>query len=413
MVRIRHILISLVLGYLAACSSPQESQKENPTFSTDQAREALRFAAEQYHRMIPTVPDSVLPKSIKEDSSLRITGIKDWVSGFYPGTLWYLFEYTGDSLFLAEARQRTELLEPLRHFREHHDLGFMVYCSFGNGWRITGDSAYRAVMQDAAHSLASRFMPTAGVIKSWDWTRNGSWRYPVIIDNMMNLELLTWAAKSAKKDHLLKIAISHADTTLKHHYRPDLSTWHVVDYDSLRGGTLNKLTHQGYSDSSAWARGQAWSLYGYAMMYRETQKPEYLQRAQQVAHFILTHPRLPEDKVPYWDFDAPNIPDAPRDASSAALMASALLELQSFASTDSLRQTYLGTAEHMLASLSSPAYRAQPGANGNFILMHSVGHLPGNSEVDVPLTYADYYYVEALLRYLAVKGEFQFKPVIY
>ncbi len=234
-----------------------------------------------------------------------------------------------------------------------------------------------------------------GLIRSWD---NDRWRYPVIIDNMMNLELLTWAAREGNQPRLREIAVLHADKTMKEHFRADGSTWHVVDYDPATGVVLGKQTHQGAADSSAWARGQAWALYGFTMMDRETGRAEYLDQARKVALFLMNHPRLPADKVPYGDFDAPETPDAPRDASAAAVMASALIELAPHLETDLDRQC-LGLARRQLLSLSSPAYLAGPGENGRFLLKHSVGSRPAKSEVDVPLTYADYYFLEALLRY--------------
>jgi uncharacterized protein YyaL (SSP411 family) len=215
---------------------------------------------------------------------------------------------------------------------------------------------------------------------------------------MMNLELLTWAAREASEPHLRDIAVSHADNTLKNHFRPDASTWHVVDYNPTNGAVIGKQTYQGAADTSTWARGQAWALYGYTMMYRETRRPEYLAQAGKAARFLMNHPRLPEDKIPYWDFDAPEIPNAPRDASAAAIMASALIELSEYTEPELGRQC-LDLARQQLLSLSSPAYLAKLDENGGFLLRHCVGFMPKHSEVDVPLNYADYYFLEALLRY--------------
>jgi len=234
-------------------------------------------------------------------------------------------------------------------------------------------------------------------IRSWDFTNNGKWQYPVIIDNMMNLELLTWASKTTGDNRFHDIAVTHANTTMENHFRDDYSCYHVVSYDTITGKPHIKMTHQGYADESAWARGQAWAIYGYTMMARETGSPEYLAQAKHIARFLMNHPNMPADKVPYWDFDAPNIPDAPRDASAAAIMASALIELSQLDKSDEAK-SYLDFAEQQVRSLSSPEYLAEKGTNCNFVLKHSTGHLPGNSEVDVPLSYADYYYVEALMR---------------
>jgi unsaturated chondroitin disaccharide hydrolase len=247
-----------------------------------------------------------------------------------------------------------------------------------------------------------------GCIKSWD---SKPWHFPVIIDNMMNLELLLWATRTSGDSSFRNIAVTHANTTMRNHYRPDYGAFHVVDYDSATGAVLAKKTAQGFADSSAWARGQSWGLYGFTMLYRYTHDPRYLDQAEHIAHFLLTNPNLPSDKIPYWDYDAPGIPrtgqtvsspgQAPvplRDASAAAIMASALIELSHYAKHEDAR-TYLDAAEQIIVSLSSNAYKATVGSNGGFLLRHSVGNLPGHTEIDVPLTYADYYFVEAMLRY--------------
>lgn len=350
----------------------------------------LDFAARQYTLMMQHVPDSLLPRSTNKDGSLMTATSDWWTAGFYPGTLWYLYEYKKDNALKQEAVKRMALIEKQKNNKGTHDLGFMMYCSFGNAYRLTKEPVYKEVLLTSARSLSTRFNPTVGCIKSWD---HGRWQYPVIIDNMMNLELLTWASKVSKDPSFEKIARTHANTTMKNHFRPDYSSYHVIDYDTATGKVLARNTAQGFADSSAWARGQAWGLYGYTMMYRETKDKVYLNQAQHIADFILKH--LPEDLIPYWDYDAPDAPHVLRDASAGAVTASALLELSRY--TKSRR--YWNAAEKMLQSLCSPAYLAKEGENNDFILMHSVGHLPANSEVDVPLTYADYYFVEALMRY--------------
>ena len=253
------------------------------------------------------------------------------------------------------------------------------------------------VLLKGAESLSTRFRDHIGLIRSWDFNE-AVWQYPVIIDNMMNLELLEWASKNSDTPRFAEIARSHADATKTHHFRPDYSCWHVVSYDTITGKPEKKHTRQGYSHESSWARGEAWALYGYTMMFRETQEKRYLEQAEHIADYILTHPRMPEDGIPYWDFDAPDIPNALRDASAGAVMASAFIELSAY--TDMRRSgKCLSMAIRQLKTLTSPEYLAEIGTNGYFILKHSVGSLMENSEVDVPLTYADYYYVEALLRY--------------
>jgi len=328
-----------------------------------------------------------------ENGKIRLVNAKDWTSGFFPGSLWYMFELTNNAKFKTEAERFTGFLESAQYRTNTHDLGFIIQCSYGNGYRITGNEGYKKVMLNGAKSLMTRFHPEIGLVKSWDKT---NWQYPVIIDNMLNLEYLFEVSKISGDKVLKEAAISHANKTMLHHFRIDNSCFHVVNYDSITGQVINRQTHQGYNDGSSWARGQAWALYGYTMMYRETKDPKYLLQAQKVAAFILNHPNLPTDKIPYWDFDAPKIPNEPRDASAAAVIASALIELSNFDSN----LVYIKSAEMMLKSLSSTDYLAGKGENGLFILKHSTGSKPANSEVDVPLSYADYYYIEALGRYL-------------
>jgi rhamnogalacturonyl hydrolase YesR len=391
----KHVFQTLCLCLLATACTPAAEEKP----LTDVIDEALASAEQQALRMAQAYEgqEGQLPRSFREGESIS-SDSKWWCSGFFPGLLWYLYENDPRPELLAYARQYTARVEGEKDNTHTHDLGFMLYCSLGNGYRLTGDTAYRNALLTGAESLASRYNPQIGLIRSWDHTNGGRWQYPVIIDNMMNLELMFWASQQSGNPRYRDLSLSHADITRKEHYRPDFSTFHVVSYDTITGKPHLKQTHQGFADESAWARGQAWGLYGYTMTYRETRDPRYLEQARQVAGFLLSHPNMPADGIPYWDFDAPNIPDALRDASAGAIICSALIELSGYVD-ESLAKKYLAVAEKQLRTLSSPTYTAKAGENGNFILMHSVGHLPGDSEVDVPLTYADYYYVEALLRY--------------
>jgi len=380
---------------LSACGEQMENQK----FTVDDARKALDFAATQYTHKMAALPDTLEPRTFQGDTMVY-SGIYWWTSGFYPGSLWYLYEYTGDEKFRNEAHKRTMHLVPIKNVTTDHDVGFQLYCSFGNGLRLTGNEEYIDIMLTGARSLATRYNPAIKSLKSWDWATR--WQFPVIIDNMMNLELLMWAARESGDDSFQTISVEHAYTSLINHYRDDFSCYHVVDFDPQTGEALQRNTHQGYADWSAWARGQSWGLYGFVMMYRETGNTDFLEHSINIANFLLEHPTLPEDKIPYWDFDAPEIPDTYRDVSSASIMASALLELSTFTDEPEAGK-YFSAAETMLASLSSDKYLAGEGENGNFILKHSVGNLNRNSEVDVPLTYADYYFIEALLRYIELK----------
>ncbi len=392
------VWLLFILVALVSCTTPETKSAAKPPPPDELSARipaVFEFAVAQYEWLLPQIQnDSRLPRSF-ENNRRRMVGPKDWTSGFFPGALWYLYEYTNDPKWKVAAHDYTTRLEPIKDFRDHHDVGFMLGCSYGNGYRLTGDPAYRAVLIQGARSLATRFKPEVGAIRSWDF---GRWKYPVIVDNMMNLELLTWAARESGETQLHEIARQHADKTRQHHFRPDGSSYHLVDYDPATGTVLKKQTVQGFADNSAWARGQAWGLYGFTMMYRETRQPEYLAQAGSIARFILNHPRLPADKIPYWDFDAPNIPDAPRDTSAAAIMAAALLELEGFVSPAFGRQCR-ELARQQLLSLSAPPYLGTVGANGGFLLNHAVGHIPEKHEIDVPIIYADYYFLEALLRY--------------
>ena len=380
---------------LVACQPKQESMTDLIKRSLDRSVEQSLLMAESLKNQPELLPRSFSAegKSINSNSSW-------WCSGFFPGILWYLYENNHSAVLMDYARNYTARIEKEKYNTGTHDLGFMLYCSFGNGYRLTGDTAYRSIMLTGAESLASRFNPVIGCIQSWG--SNQKWQFPVIIDNMMNLEFLFWASKVSGDPKYRDICISHADVTIKNHFRPDYSSYHVVSYDPVSGQPEVKNTHQGFSDESAWARGQAWGFYGFVVMYRETKDRKYLEQAKHIAGFILNHPNMPEDKIPYWDFNAPDIPNTLRDASAGAIIASGLIELSGYVDA-ALSKTYLEVAETQLRTLSSPEYLAEKGANGNFILKHGVGHLPGKSEMDVPLTYADYYYVEALMRYQALK----------
>jgi len=360
--------------------------------------DALSFSLKQYKYMADVMKDKedLLPRTLDTVGNLVTAKSSWWTSGFFPGCLWYLYEYSKDGKIKEYAEMMTARIEKEKNNTGTHDLGFMLYCSFGNGLRVTGNKNYIEVLLTGAKSLSTRFRPKIGCIQSWN-SRKG-WQCPVIIDNMMNLEFLMWAFKSSGDSSYYKICVSHSDTTMKNHFRPDYSSYHVVSYDTITGRVEKKQTSQGASDESAWARGQSWGLYGYTVMFRETKLVKYLNQAIHIADFMIDNPNMPQDKIPYWDFNAPGIPNAKRDVSAAAVMASALIELSGYVQPE-LGKKYLEIAETQLRSLASPVYLAKAGKNGNFILMHSVGSIPGKSEVDVPLTYADYYFIEALLRY--------------
>lgn len=403
----RAFLLTAILGLLVTAFKTDTREK-------DFIKENFSFADTQLSNMLKEVGSrkNAFPRTTDRNGQLVTTNMYDWTPGFFPGTLWYAYEYAHNATLKNEAIRWTEQLEPLKDFTAHHDLGFMTYCSFGNAYRLTGNEAYKAILVKAAHSLSTRYNPVTGCIKSWNqfksWHGNKTYNFPVIIDNMMNLELLFFGAKASGDTMLRHIAISHAVNTMRYQVRKDYSSYHVVCYDTATGKVAGRETAQGYADNSTWSRGQAWGIYGFTMVYRETKDKRFLQTAIGMADFYLKN--LPADKIPYWDFNAGQQGYAPgvnsnalkvkgeyRDVSAAAITASALFELSNYAGNKGA--AYRKAAIDMLHTLSTTAYRASTGTNGNFLLLHSVGSIPHNSEIDAPLVYADYYYLEALLRY--------------
>lgn len=341
----------------------------------------------------------VSPRTL-EDGKLKLVASKDWTSGFFAGELWYLYELTKNENWKQKAIRFTALIEQEKRNATTHDMGFKIYSSVGNAYRLIKNQHDKEVIIESAKTLATRFNPKVGAIRSWDHHAD-VWQFPVIIDNMLNLELLFEATKLTGDSTFYKIAVKHANTTLKNHIRPDFSTWHVVSYYPETGAVEKKNTHQGYSDASAWARGQAWSVYGYTVCYRETKDKKYLLLAQNLANYFLRHKNLPTDLIPYYDFDAPNIPNEPRDVSAAAILASALFELSTYAVNNN---NYLQKANQIIANLSTK-YTAKLGTYRGFILTQSTGSKPGNFEVNAPLSYADYYYLEAMVRSNRLKNK--------
>jgi hypothetical protein len=396
--------LRLIACLAAALPALTTATAQKNTFKADKGLLPIidanyKTADGQYKLIIKELPPGRFPKTYYPTTNKFETSSSGWwCSGFYPGTLLNIYQETKDGALLAEADRVMGLLAKEQYNKTTHDLGFMMYCSFGTAEKIAPKPEYKQLLINSARSLASRFDAKVGCIKSWDSKKP---EYLVIIDNMMNLELLFWATHVTGDSSFYKIAVTHANTTMKNHFRPDFSSYHVVVYNPETGAVMQKRTAQGYADGSAWARGQAWGLYGYTVMYRETGDKKYLDQALHIARFILTSPTLPKDKIPYWDYNAPDIPNTPRDASAAAVMASAFLELCKYADNKNAR-LFFNTAETIIKNLSKPPYLAAAGTNGGFILQHSVGSLPGKTEIDVPLTYADYYFIEALDRYKAI-----------
>ena len=347
----------------------------------------------------------LMPRSVEKDGSLRMVDERDWCSGFFPGMLWLMYEYSHDRFWREQAVSNTWLIEDVKNHSGTHDLGFMMGCSFGNGWRLTHEESFRDVLLRSAESLATRYNEKVGCIRSWSWGTPERWRFAVIIDNMMNLELLFEASLLTGNKKYHEMAVSHATKTMENHFRDDYSSYHVVDYDPETGKVIKRITHQGYADESIWSRGQAWGLYGFTMCYRYTHNDAFLQQARHIARFFFTQKELPADKIPYWDMRDPAINtaqqtatggDVPRDASAAAIFASALYELAGYVQPDEAKG-YVNLADQILHSLQEN-YQPQPQTAQGFLLLHSTGNHPIGDEIDVPINYADYYYLEALLR---------------
>ncbi len=386
-------LLLFVFVFLNGCNEEVKKNRKPILTLIAKQLDTLQFGVEQKWGN-----ESFAPRTFENDT-LKLVSVYDWCSGFYPGTLWYMYNLTKNEKWKRLAERYTERLDTVQYFNRTHDLGFMIECSYGTALKFNNAKRYEDVIIGAAKTLVKRFNPNVGAIKSWDW--GPQWDFPVIIDNMVNLELLFHATRITGDSTYYNVAVSHADITLKNHFREDNSSFHVVDYDSKTGGVIQKNTFQGLNDSSAWARGQAWALYGYTICFKETKKIKYLEQAIEVASFIKNHPNLPKDNIPNWDFDVENVPQTPRDASAAAIIASALYELSFFVDKTAADQ-YVMWANDIISVLSSPKYFAELGENGGFLLKHSTGYFPGNREIDVPLSYADYYFIEALTKQSAL-----------
>ena len=394
--KIRKLLLSLGVFLMTPAFCHAENNDISNIINND-----INFSTRQYSLMLQQIGREGkvrIPKTIDKLGRMVYIPIDDWCSGFFPGSLCYLYQLTNDKSWLVQSKRFTEALDSIQYLTWHHDVGFMIGSSYLNIYRLNPNKAYKKTIIQTAKSLCTRFRKKAGVIQSWNvdrgWQSKRGWTCPVIIDNMMNLELLFEATRLSGDSTYWKVAVSHANKTLENQFRKDGSCYHVVDYDPNNGAVLHRQTAQGYADNSAWARGQAWAVYGYTVCYRYTHDRKYLDQAVKTLNFVMQNPNLPNDLIPYWDFDAPNIPNEPRDASSAACIASALYEMNNYLPDNG----YTSLADRIIRSLSSPEYRAPLGKNGCFLLMHSVGSIPHNNEIDVPLNYADYYFLEALTR---------------
>lgn len=401
--------IFAAVGLAFAASSCVESDRA----MADRVMEVAKAQALNMHAVLPA---ESMPRSADSIGRLTMSGIEWWCSGFYPGTLWQIYRYTSDPEVFQAAKAETGKLNPLLCKVTDHDIGFQVNCSYGEGLSATDSSDYRRMILAAADTLAARFNPRVGCIRSWNIDEGHN--FYVIIDNMMNLELLMEASRLSENDRYKEIAVKHALTTARNHIRPDFSSFHWVIYNDSTGRVAQRRTGQGYADHSTWARGEAWALYGFTMMARHTGDARFLSLAEHIARWVLD--RLPDDGVPYWDYTAADsLRRAPagldrrkagerhgrilRDASAAAVNASALLDLADMTSDRDLASRAVSSAARTLHTLASPEYLAEPGTNAGFLLKHSVGNLPAESEVDVPLTYADYYFLEGVNKLVGLR----------
>jgi len=385
----------LILGFLGCSSEAAKSDKSEIKYSETSAKSILDDLSARATQDLDFIEyDSLaIPRTVSDDGTVFLgKPSKNWTSGFYPGMLWQLYGHSEEEKLKEAAIRWSSFVEKEKYDGGTHDLGFKIYCPFGNAYKLTNNEAYKNVFIQAAQTLSTRFNPTVGAIRSWDHNAD-KWAYPVIIDNMMNLEMLFEATRVTGDSTYYQIANTHATTTLNNHFRADNSSYHVLDYDTTTGEVVKKNTHQGLNHESDWSRGQAWGLYGFTSVYRYTNNQKYLEQAKKIATFIFNNENLPSDKIPYWDYDAPNIPNEPRDVSAATIAASALYELGKY-DLDNAEQ-YCAWANEILDKLNTDNYRCDIPP---FFLKHSVGSVPGNFEIDVPIIYADYYYVEALLR---------------
>lgn len=379
-------IISFFISFflMLSCETPNSDEKQISTYD-----QAVTYSVEKMIKSLEEVRLGKYPIITKGLGEWELTEPEAWTSGFYPGCLWYANQLSQNSKLLESAIKFTEGLKDQQYNTNHHDIGFMILNSYGLGYNHTEKEEYRNIILQSANSLATRFNPIVGCIQSWDGD------FQVIIDNMMNLEILIWAAKNGGNKDLYNIAVSHADKTIENHLRKDGGSYHVVHFDPAKGEVIKKRTHQGYADNSTWARGQAWGIYGFTMMYRETQDSKYLETATKMANYFIAN--LPEDYIPYWDFNLPESSDRKyKDASAATIALSALLELRYYIDNKS---KYDSVIENIFNSLINNYISINTNSSG--IINHCAYNANSNKQYDwdASTSWGDYYFLESLVRY--------------
>ncbi|WP_405293806.1 glycoside hydrolase family 88 protein [Algibacter sp. Ld11] len=389
----KHILLIVIIINLISCKNKSSTE----ITSVKTAKESLNA---RYKKLLEYPLDSLaFPRSVNlKTNTLKKVLPKDWCSGFFPGNLWQIYDLTGNEAYKNKAKEWTAYIENEKFNNRTHDMGFKIFCSFGNGLKYEDNDDYKQIIVESAKTLSTRFNTNISSIRSWDFNKD-VWQFPVIIDNMMNLELLFEATKISLDSSYHHLAVKHANNTLKNHFRPNNSCYHVVDYDTITYQPRMKVTHQGFANESSWARGQGWAIYGYTMAYRYTQDKKYLDRAEATANFFINHENLPKDGIPYWDFNDPSIPNAPKDVSAGALVSSALVELFGYTKNED----YLNYSKKVVNSLNSKNYLLNENIEAPFILDHSTGNWPKKDEMDEPIVYGDYYFLETLIRLKELK----------
>ena len=344
-------------------------------------------------------PRNILKGDKQKGWNCRKATPEEWCDGFWPGILWMDYQNTKDEAVRKAAEGYTESLKGIAYRPCYdHDIGFLMFCSYGKGYEVNHSQEYKNVILASADSLATLFNPIVGTILSWPReVKPRNWPHNTIMDNMMNLDMMFWAARNGGNKLLHDLAVTHAKTTMQNHFRPDGSCYHVAVYDTINGNLIKGVTHQGYSGDSMWSRGQSWAIYGYTMVYRYTRNKMFLDFAQKVTDiYIKRLKETSDDFIPLWDMDdSRGTMGAPKDVSAACVVADALLELQKYVGGEK-GEEYKQFALQTLAQLSTSKY--QSGKKNVAFLMHSTGHHPAGSEIDASIIYADYYYLEALNR---------------